>query len=217
MRTLGPGFHRIALPRLYDRAADSISSPLLYVGHVPMHPPDKAYFVDFTYSVPDGIDAGAVALGKFECTEAAVSAAIEGICECGVTAASVLEAQILYCKSACFHEDGAFNTIFGVVHWHGETGDVVFPRLQVRVKMEPGTFILFDCHEPHSFLAHGETTWDPQRYAASGYSHLISIDLDSQDADVRRIFELDERAGNLWKTLVSVNGKSVCERTGAFI
>lgn len=214
MQYLSDGVHRFDTPQLFDWSTNTYSSPVLIVGSLELPEPSKEYLYDFAFTVADGIEHGAVAMGQFEGTEEVVNAVSRALLPYGVGANAVADANVLYCKSAAFHEDSAFNTIFVTAHWHGTTGDVVFPRWGVRVRLSPGRFVAFDCHEPHAFLAEGKTVWDPQDYAESRYTHLVSLDLDRLNPELQDLFELNRRPPRNF--CLDVRGLQLCATSGQY-
>jgi hypothetical protein len=73
------------------------------------------------------------------------------------------------CTQVSFHTDLPFAGIFGAWSIAGPARDLVFPRLGIRVRFEPGTLVLFDAAQPHGLLDSGRS-----RYHAS-------LDLKRQD------------------------------------
>lgn len=216
MKSLGLGVHDIDVPRLYDWGSGSVSSTRLVVGSVPLPSPEKDYYIDFSYTVPDGIDKGVIAMAKFEATAQAYQAFEHALTGLGMPPETICDRNVLYCKSAAFHEDGAFNTIFATALWHGESGDVLFPRLGVMVHMAPGTYLMFDSREPHCFLRPGRTEWVESEYEDARYSHFLNFDMDRLAPEVREFFDLRESAAKP-QGATSVAGLKVCPQTGAYV
>lgn len=216
MQALEVGIHDFAVPPIYDWGSASLSSTRVLVGQAVLPAPDKEYEIDFMYGALADINRGAIAMGKFEQTSAAYEGLEQALVSVGVPVDAVLDRNVLYCKSAAFHEDGAFNTLFATALWHGQEGDVVFPRLGAKVEMRPGTFIVFDCHEPHCFVARGKTTWEEADYGDAAFSHLLSFDLDRFNPEVRELFNIRE-TDTPPLGAVSDKGMTVCQRTGKYV
>jgi hypothetical protein len=216
MRTLSAGVHDLQAPPIYDWGSATVSSTRLIVGAAALPVPGKDYYIDFSYSVPSDIDRGAIAMAKFDATAEAFLAFESALGALGLSPDSIADRNVLYCKSAAYHDDSAFNTIFATALWHGEAGDVVFPRLRVRVPMLPGSYILFDCHEPHCFVRPGATQWHEDDYQEARYSHFLSFDLDPLSIEVRELFGL-QSCQSKPPDAVSLRGLKVCPKSGAYV
>lgn len=106
---------------------------------------------------------------------------------------ALLDRDVLWCRGAGYHDDNVFNKIFCVLHLGGASGDLVFPRLKVRISMEAGVYVIFDCREPHAFLQSGATEFIEQDYTDSQKTYFAAQDLDPNEDSVSYFFPADKR------------------------
>lgn len=226
MQYLTEGTHQFRVPALYDRLTQSCATPILHVARLLPAPLPRAVEEEIAYQSLDGAQPGAARF--LDSLEPSVLRQCESylgfqrhVAALGLDEASVADVQLLYCDTASFHDDAAFNTIFAALHLAGAPGDVVFPRLGARVHMAPGSLVLFDCREPHAFLPEGCLQWqDPLtqgNYPPRGQTQLLSVDFDPLHPEVRQCFGLRSGVRFDPRQHFDMTHRAVCPTTGRYL
>lgn len=226
MQYLEEGTHRFSVPALYDRASQSYAAPVLHVARLPPAPLPRAVQEEIAYQSLEAAQPGAVrfleTLDPLTLAQAPAYLDFQAYAATlGLGFDSIADAQVLYCDTACYHDDSAFNTIFAAMHLAGAHGDVVFPRLEARVHMTPGALVLFDCREPHAFLPEGLLHWPApaarERSAGSAQTQMLSVDLDPLHPEVRRLFGLRQAVRFDPQQHFDMTYRKVCPMSGRYL
>lgn len=223
MQYLTQGTYQFRVPALYDRLTRSCAAPALHVARLLPAPLPRAVEEEIAYQSLEDCQPGAARfLDSLEPSVLRQSRSFlefqRHIAGLGLDQTSIADVQLLYCDTASFHDDAAFNTIFAAMHLAGAPGDVVFPRLGARVHMTPGSLVLFDCREPHAFLPKGCLQWqapDAQGGCpARGQTQLLSVDFDPLHREVRRCFGLCSDVRFDPRHHFDMTHRTVCPTTG---
>ena len=70
--------------------------------------------------------------------------------------------------------------------------ELVFPRIDVRVAVPPGTVVVFDPFEVHGVLAPGRTAYAASDYQSASASVFLGFELDITPA-IATLFDIHDR------------------------
>lgn len=144
---------------------------------------------------------------------------VYGLGDRGVIADDDLQAQLVWCNGAAYHEDACFNCVLAVMLWSGPSRDLVLPHLNAYVAMEPGTVVLFDSSQPHGLLHRGERVFDKARYpAGSELSVFCGLDLPRDLRGLRALMAFEPEPLQVPAAAFRLReGTGVDSRTGAWL
>lgn len=98
-----------------------------------------------------------------------------------------------YCQGAFFHNDAHYDArLFGVWCVVAPAIELVFPRIEVRVAVPPGTVVVFDPYEVHGVLAPGCTAYAETDYQSASASVFLGFELDITPA-IAKLFGIHDR------------------------
>ena len=98
-----------------------------------------------------------------------------------------------YCRGAFFHNDAHYDArLFGVWCVVAPDIELVFPRIDVRVAVPPGTVVVFDPFEIHGVLAPGRTAYAASDYQSASASVFLGFELDITPA-IATLFAIHDR------------------------
>ena len=88
------------------------------------------------------------------------------------------------CQGAAFHSDAVFDELFALFHVSGTPGELHLPRLGCKVYMSPGSWVIFDCAEPHGFTNDGEEQFSAESNLLRGMSRFLNVGIGFDDASL---------------------------------
>ena len=98
-----------------------------------------------------------------------------------------------YCRGAFFHNDAHYDArLFGVWCIVAPPIELVFPRVDVRVAVAPGSMVVFDPFEVHGVLAPGRSAYAASDYRSANASVFLGFELDITPA-IAEMFDIHDR------------------------
>jgi hypothetical protein len=95
---------------------------------------------------------------------------------------NISRADWAVCQGAAYHSDEVFSELFALFHITGTAGELHLPRLGCKVYLVPGSWVVFDCAEPHGFTTNGAQRFSARANVRNGITRFLNVGIAYDDA-----------------------------------